>query len=210
MRRLVPSLLFLLLATPAAALPPPSSSDVARLIEQLASDSYHEREAAQKKLEQKGEMALPALEAASKSDRDAEVRQRARRLVEVITRPIYAREQKKLHGTWRVVADQREGRQVSWQKKLNVEYAFDDQGVTQVFIHGDGGLTNSSKGIFRVCGNGAIDIQFGTSRISKAIYRLEGDTLVLCFHNAFGRRPERIETAKGTESVIWTLKRQIR
>jgi HEAT repeat protein len=79
MRPLVPLLLVLLLTPPAAAFPPRSSLEVARLIEQLGSDRYLEREAASKQFEAFGESALPVLWKAATDSKDAEVRKRAER-----------------------------------------------------------------------------------------------------------------------------------
>jgi hypothetical protein len=87
-----PSLLNILLPTVVAlafsqalvaAQPPPEAADIARLVEQLGSPRFEEREAASRALERIGEPALPALRAAVHS-RDAEVRRRAARLVETV------------------------------------------------------------------------------------------------------------------------------
>jgi hypothetical protein len=63
---------------------PPGPPEVARLIRQLGSDSFAEREAASRRLAAVGEPALgPLREAGARSD-DAEVRRRANRLVKRI------------------------------------------------------------------------------------------------------------------------------
>jgi hypothetical protein len=69
-----------LLALASAAEPPP---DIARLLEQLGSPNFEEREAASKALEKIGEPALEALRVASRSP-DAEVRRRAAELFKAI------------------------------------------------------------------------------------------------------------------------------
>src|SRR5437660_5605074 len=103
MRQLIPVLFVLLLAQRAFTLPPPSSLEIFPLIDQLGSDRFLEREAASKKLEAFGERALPRLRKVARDSKDAEVRKRASRLVEVVERPLLAREEKKLRGTWQVV-----------------------------------------------------------------------------------------------------------
>jgi WD40 repeat protein len=62
----------------------PSSPDIERLIKQLGSRKFREREAASKALEKVGEAALPALRNAAKDDPDAEVRRRADLLMQAI------------------------------------------------------------------------------------------------------------------------------
>lgn len=67
----------------AAALPPLSVIEIDRLVRQLGSNGYYEREAATKALQARGKPALPALRVAC-ADKDAEVRKRARRLIDTI------------------------------------------------------------------------------------------------------------------------------
>src|SRR5262245_908534 len=62
----------LLLVTTAPAQPP----EVERLIEQLASPRWEERQEASKRLPELGDAALPAMEKAARSDRDVDVRLR--------------------------------------------------------------------------------------------------------------------------------------
>jgi HEAT repeat protein len=61
----------------------PNAADVARLVRQLGSEQYAEREAASKALGAIGEPALAALNEAALSD-DLEVRRRAERLLEAL------------------------------------------------------------------------------------------------------------------------------
>jgi hypothetical protein len=61
---------------------PASSAQVERLICQLGSDDFGEREAASKALEAIGEQALPALRKASTECDDAEVQQRVKAIIE--------------------------------------------------------------------------------------------------------------------------------
>jgi predicted secreted protein len=85
MRRLMlAALVAFLLPRVAAALPPPSAVKAGLLVKQLGSNNYSEREAASKALRALGKPGLPALRMAC-ADKDAEVRKRARRLVEDMT-----------------------------------------------------------------------------------------------------------------------------
>ena len=86
MRGFVLALLVVLLAQPAPAVPPPSAVEAERLIRQLGANDYHEREAATKALQRMGKSALPALRVAC-ADKDAEVKKRAKRLVDLVAPP---------------------------------------------------------------------------------------------------------------------------
>src|SRR5579859_868687 len=95
----------LLMLLPPAGAPaaPPGEAEVARLIKQLGSDVFAEREAASRELAKAGEAALGALEWAARSD-DAEVRRRARELVARLHRKLYG-EQRQFRApdkVWRV------------------------------------------------------------------------------------------------------------
>src|SRR5947209_7543798 len=70
-----------------AAPPSGSKAEVERLIEQLGSDDFDEREAASKRLAEFGEPALDALHRALMSD-DLEVRCRARRIVALMEKKL--------------------------------------------------------------------------------------------------------------------------
>src|SRR5437764_1345544 len=96
----------LVLAAAAVAGRPASQkeAEVDRLVRQLGSDTFAEREDASRRLETLGEPALGLLRQASNSD-DAEVRRRARELVAIIERRIYG-ELRRFEGhtreVWRV------------------------------------------------------------------------------------------------------------
>ena len=67
---------------------PPDEAGIARLVKQLGSDVFAEREAASRELEKAGEAAQGALERAAQSD-DAEVRRRARELLTRLHQKLY-------------------------------------------------------------------------------------------------------------------------
>jgi WD40 repeat protein len=85
-RLLLISSLLLVLALPAWSEPQPA--EIERLIKQLGSDSFAEREAASKALKDIGEPALDALRKATKVN-DLEVRLRAELLVEAVESRLY-------------------------------------------------------------------------------------------------------------------------
>jgi hypothetical protein len=73
----------------------PGAGEIERLIEQLGSESFEDRQKASKRLEEIGEQALPALEKAAGS-RDAEVRRRAGELAKLLKDRIGDREARKI------------------------------------------------------------------------------------------------------------------
>src|SRR3954454_16281516 len=76
------------LAVPAltAGTEPPTPAEIRRLVTQLGSDQFAEREAAGRRLEAIGEPALGALRRAAGNDPDPEIRRRARGLVAAVER----------------------------------------------------------------------------------------------------------------------------
>jgi hypothetical protein len=63
----------------------PDTRQIDRLIEQLGSDLFVEREAAKKALDQMGDLALERLRIASRNSHDPEMRRSAARLVSVVS-----------------------------------------------------------------------------------------------------------------------------
>jgi hypothetical protein len=96
LRTTLPLSLLLVVVTPLPSAEPDRkrAEEIARLIKQLGSDSFEEREEATKKLS-KMDDALPALRKAAKSD-DAEVQQRAERLAEEIGKRVEELELEKM------------------------------------------------------------------------------------------------------------------
>ncbi|HEX4588599.1 MAG TPA: WD40 repeat domain-containing protein [Gemmataceae bacterium] len=69
---------------------PPDTTEVERLIEQLGSPAFAEREAASKGLDAIGEPALERLQRAATDGKDPEIRRRAQALVQAIEKRVYA------------------------------------------------------------------------------------------------------------------------
>jgi uncharacterized protein (TIGR03067 family) len=210
MRRVMPLLFVLVLAPRAFTLPSPSALEIAPLIKQLGSDRYVDREAASKKLEALGERALPVLRKAARHSKDAEVRKRASHLVEIVERPLLAREEKKLRGTWQVVSDER-GHIARRNPRVKTEYVFSGRRLSRT--HNDGGKSKTVSGAYEVNRVGVIDVRFkGTAtvpeQISQMTYKFETGVLVLCYNSDGGPAPEKFETKEGANLVLLTLKRR--
>jgi hypothetical protein len=86
--RLTPVVLLVLTAVTTGQGLPSQDPPIQRLIQQMASDDYAERDAATKALAKLGEPALEALREAAKS-KDAETRRRATTVIEAITERLY-------------------------------------------------------------------------------------------------------------------------
>jgi WD40 repeat protein len=85
--------------SPADARAQPDDASIARLIRQLGSERFSEREAAGEALVEVGEPALAPLRQAAAASDDAEIRRRAANLVQVIRKRLLAARQPKLRAT---------------------------------------------------------------------------------------------------------------
>jgi hypothetical protein len=80
----------------------PDDSDVDRLVKQLGSEDFNEREAATRALRRIGPSALAPIERAAAGSKDAEVRRRAAELLQLMTSGEWPREfVEELHGQFR-------------------------------------------------------------------------------------------------------------
>lgn len=188
----------LVLIPRAPALPPPSSFEATRLVKQLGSPNFPEREAATRALEVMGERALPALQKAARDDKDAEVRRRAAEII----KSSRGRDREKLFGTWRVVDTESEGHSIDGGRYETL-YIFGDREV-QYFVRTP--RLRRLDGTYDVSGTD-LTVSFHKGAVQRFIYRLERDTLRLCFHGSGGLRPDKLETRKGTDLFILTLTR---
>lgn len=82
-------LLSFTLVTSAEEKAKPSPAEIKRLIKQLGSDGFTEREAASKRLEDIGEPAFEDLQKVAIDSADAEVRRRAKMLIQAILPRLY-------------------------------------------------------------------------------------------------------------------------
>jgi WD40 repeat protein len=196
----------LILAGFAATLPAPAApndtspteqslaAEIARLIQQLGDDQFDKREEASKRLLEIGEPAMPALRRALES-KDAEIRQRAERLMPAIARRIF-REVGRLEGhTGQVdcMAVSADGKLLLtggldatlrlWDVKTGKELQqFKDQpgGVWCVDLSADGKRALSSAGMVEKDGQWVFgtdfSIQLWDLEAGKVLRKLEGHT----------------------------------
>src|SRR5262245_24554687 len=142
---------------------------VERLIKQLGDNSFAKREAASRELETIGEPALPALRKAADTDRDPEIRCRARRVVETLAARASARELAKWVGYWKTA----DGvwLQIDGQRWSSATPTWGPNGgrmwvveVAKAFVAAD------------------MLVEYGPNQgqTCRAIYKLEGDRLRCC------------------------------
>jgi uncharacterized protein (TIGR03067 family) len=174
---------------------PPATTEVGRLIKQLGSEKFSEREAAAKRLEEIGEAALGPLRAAAAQRDDPEVRLRAMRLLVVIEGRLVAldrrRDYERLRGTWVAVAVQTEQQHlllnspqrpklVATGEKIEIWNPGEKQPIPcQLDPH------QNPKAI------DVLQVQGAEGRVTlRGIYTLEGDTLSICLGPPDGERPK--------------------
>ncbi len=179
---LVASLLYLM---PAAA----DTSDIPRLIQQLGSSEYAEREAASTHLEAIGAPALESLRKAARDSDDPEIRSRASRIITALTQ----RDQDQLQGTWDCSLD--EAMRLVFTKD-HVIFARD--------------LTTTFSYRLTTVGNvRAIDFLHRGQVVLAGIYALKGDELEVCLPVLYEtRRPEAFAPAGARDAVTVTFKRR--
>jgi uncharacterized protein (TIGR03067 family) len=186
-----------------------SPEAIQRLIEQLGSKKFREREAASKALAKVGEGALDALRKAARDDADAEVRRRAAQLVN-------GRDLRQRLGTWRIVGVELRGAVIRTLPRGDDEFTFTADGVNSApWLFGRGKYQ-----VDALAEPQHIDVQLsyggvraGTTvllRTYRGIYRVAKDELVLCFDTARkSRRPTEFKTAAGSDVVLYRMRRQI-
>lgn len=203
MRTFVRAGLLVSLITPSAtALQPPSTAQATGLIRLLGSNSYEERNAAEKALKAMGKRAMPALQKAAKGARDAEVRRRAARLVQASTRDTLVAEQGRLRGTWEVVRLEAAGRV---RPMAPLRYVFEDHRIV-VRARDGNDLAHGSDGSYCVTAIGALEIAVPFVGTGRGIYRQDGDTLRLCV-DPDGKRPKEFATRDGSALFLLDFKR---
>lgn len=160
-----------------------TSGRVATLVQQLGHPRFAKREEASKELDAIGEPALDALRKAAASSDDAEVRQRAERIVAAVTGRVRAavtkKELEKLQGTWSLVSMKANGQQISGE---NRGFVFTFKG-DRWSLHVNGLLSQAGtvQQIEVMAKHNAIDLPIteggnvGVTAIS--IYAIEGDEL---------------------------------
>jgi len=176
-----------------------------RLIDQLGSERFEDREQATQELSKFGKSALPSLKEAAKSA-DAEVRRRAQQLIERISAADRERELAKLQGTWRVVSIVRDGVEATADELKQMPLATfkgsdyywgeNEQGPGGTIVSID--PTQSPKTIeYKVKEDGAY----------LAIYEIDGDTFKDCLTRGSNERPKEFTSKRGSGNELMIFKR---
>lgn len=180
---------------------------VARLIQQLGDDSFAKREAASKELEAIGDPALEALRKAVAAAEDAEIRQRAARVIRAIAERATKKELEKLQGTWSLVSYETDGKRIKGEDKTHLIIFKEERWSTHV-----GGQLAQAGTVERVEVKdkfNAIDLlitqgsSVGVTALS--IYALDGDSLK--YLNFGGPLPAEFVTKPGDGRHFLTFRR---
>lgn len=182
---------------------------ITSLIKQLGHDKFAIREAASKELLAIGEPALDALRKATATTNDPEVRLRAGRIIESISRSITTRELKKLQGTWSLIAYHADGKRVKGEDKTHVFLFKGDQWSIQI-----GGQLFQAGTVQRIEVKeklNTIDLlitQGGNIGVTaESIYAIEGDSLK--YLNCGNPRATEFTTKPGDGRHYLTFRRAV-
>jgi len=179
----------------------PDAERIVQLIRELGDGSFRKREAASKELIAIGEPALPALKTAA-FDADAEIRRRAKGIIQTITSRLAGDEQKRLEGTWVGVAQEENGKDTPSRTKI-------------VLAEGRSVATNSAgvevfRCTWRIIDPTAaprqLDLVAPDGQVFQAIYELDGAKLRYC--GSYIQRPDAFSTKPGDGRYMATLKRE--
>jgi hypothetical protein len=142
---------------------------IGRLIEQLGDDQFDRREAASRKLEGVGDPALGPLRKAAASNRDAEIRWRAERIIEQIAARAGRKELAKWAGSWKSPDG-------VWLKITGDQWS----SGTPTFGPTAGTMWITEIKDRMVLAEFAVKEGPTKGRYPKAIFRLDGDALHYC------------------------------
>ena len=180
----------------------PDAERIVQLIRQLSDDNFRKREAASKQLNAIGESALAALKKAAASDADAEIRRRAKGIIQTITSRLAGDEQKRLEGNWVGVAQEENGK--------------DTPSLTKIVLAEGRSVATNAAGVevfrctWRIIDPTAaprqLDLVGPDGRVFQAIYELDGAKLRYC--GSYTKRPDAFSTKPGDGRYMATLKRE--
>jgi uncharacterized protein (TIGR03067 family) len=167
-----------------SAPPPPAKAPVDRiadLIQQLGHKEFAKREAAGKELEAIGEPALDGLRKAAAANVDAEIRQRAEKIILSIRAAVAKKELAKLQGTWYTVSTNFRGTVTGENKTDTITYEGTDyvqRRNGQVWAAGTIAIVDATTNPKQID-------YFGTEGEGKgahvrAIYTLDGEDHQMC------------------------------
>jgi uncharacterized protein (TIGR03067 family) len=184
---------------------PKAPAEIGKLIRQLGSDDFAEREAAQKKLEALGEPALERLRKAAAESDDFEIKSRSQLLIQSIAAKVLGAELTRLQGTWKLA---QVGDGVGFTMPAPHEGSFQIVFAAEKFTwKGDGFLS-----LVDMTGRVALAQQRGTRTIDfcansrpplLGIYAVEGATLKLRIDFVQdNHRPESLEAQNPRELIL--------
>jgi uncharacterized protein (TIGR03067 family) len=126
------------------------------------------------------------------------------------------KEKEKLVGTWKVVSVEANGQKVPAEVVKDFQFIFTADSLTR----NKGGKLESRSG-YRLDPSKSpkwldfTGITDGKEQSVPALYKLDGDTLTLCFRadykkkpNEDRKRPEKLDGGEGSEQVLMALKRE--
>ena len=127
-------------------------------------------------------------------------------------------ERAKLVGTWKVDAVEVNGQKIPAEAIKDFEFIFTADSLTRKkdgkAESGSGYKLDPSKSPKWIDMTGTTD---GKEQSIPAVYKLDGDTLTMCFRHDYKKngkpgevqkRPEKLDGGEGTQQVLMTLKRQ--
>ncbi len=189
-----------------------SSPDIGKLIKQLGSDDFAERESAQVKLKAIGEPALEPLRKAVAATDDAEVKHRANELIQSLVTKQLGEETAKLQGVWKLAYVGERGNGTAASEDGSFQITFTDK---EYVWKGSGFLSFvDSAGPF-VLGNQrgtkTLDLRAAHRPPMLAVYDVEGDLLKVCVDIVQERhRPERLAPGNSQQLLLLTFQREKR
>jgi uncharacterized protein (TIGR03067 family) len=184
-----------------------SEKEINRLIDQLGSERFQDREQATQELLNLGKAALPRLKEALKSS-DAEVRHRAQRLIDGILAPDMEKELAKLRGIWKLVSFERDGVTATAEELKHwpmVTYKGSDcywgddneRGLGGTIVSID--ATKNPKTL-------AYNVNYGAG-LYLGIYEIDGDTFKECLTEGSKERPKEFTAKAGSGNQLLIYKR---
>ena len=184
--------------------PAKSEKEMKRLIDQLGSERFENREQATQELSKLGKSALPSLKEAIKS-RDAEVRHRAQQLIERLSAVDTQRELAKLQGTWKVVSLVRDGVE-STADELKQWTLLTIKGSDYYWGENQQGAGGTIVSIDPSTNPKTIKYQGNEGTVYLGIYEIDGDTFKDCLISS-NERPKEFTAKLGSGRQLMIHKR---
>jgi uncharacterized protein (TIGR03067 family) len=210
---------------------------VQELIQQLDADEFQKREQATKVLKELGKEIVPQLEAALKTTESAEVRRRLEQLIAAHRPAPPQTDLERLHGAWSLVEMETRGKKLTGKDMIypfdsgnfalkSLKLVFDTQSIHQRDKFPADKVNDANDRL------GEVEMHFSGSKPAKgefllnetkkpkriamlwfvmnweSIYKLDGDTLSICFNPRTCIRPDEFRTPADSDQVIYVFKRE--